>query len=159
MGARQKLREPRWVTRERDRRESPVTARSKRCMEGFTDGQMSTPGEEEEHREGSRHSSDPGETLGPRGGGAATPCKAILQVLNRLASGGGDKELAYLQGHADREDRRRELERGAWSSEGEVQTHRPKGHPKMRDRGAPCLPPGERRTSGRGERGCSKRTL
>lgn len=28
------------------------------------------------------------------------PCKAILQVLNRLASRGGDKELAYLRGHA-----------------------------------------------------------
>lgn len=92
-------------------------------------------------------------------GGAATPCKATLQVLNRPASGGGDKELTYLRGHADREDHRRELERGAWSSEGEVQTHRPKGHPKMRDRGAPCPPPGERRTSRRGERGCSKRTL
>lgn len=59
------------------------------------------------------------------------------------------------------EDRRRELERGARSSESEVQTYRPKGHLKMRGGGAPRPPPLERvrRTSGRGERGCSKRTL
>ena len=62
---------------------------------------------------------------------------------------------------AGRKDRRRELERGACSSESEAQTYRPKGHPKMRGSGCPLPAPLERvrRTSGRGERGHSKRTL
>lgn len=42
---------------------------------------------------------------------------------------------------ADQKDHRRELERGACSSESEVQTYRPKGHPKMSGGGAPRPPP------------------
>ena len=56
--------------------DSQIPGLGTRWLKELTDGLMGTPGEEEEHREGSRHSSDPGEALGPQGGGSGhTPAR------------------------------------------------------------------------------------
>lgn len=111
MGARQKLR-----TFSGSPGEDPgVSSDSqiKKVMEGFTGGQMGTPGEEEEHRDESRHSSDPGETLGPRVAGEwPHSCKAILQVSTGWPAEAGIRS-SLISGDTLPGDRRRELERGA----------------------------------------------
>lgn len=106
----------------------------------------------------SRHS-DPGETLGPRAGERPHPARQFSRFSTGWPAEAGIRSSLISGDTLPGVDRRRELERGAWSSEGEVQTHRPKGHPKMRDRGAPCPPLERGGLAEGGERGCSKRTL
>ena len=71
--------------------DSQIPGLGKRWLKELTDGLMGTPGEEEEHREGSRHSSDPGEALGPRGGGSGhTPARQFSRFSPRPGHRSGE---------------------------------------------------------------------